>query len=273
VQNPVHQDVLNVLREVSRIRAAHPPNSDVGRLRRMAVEAVAERELAEGRFKNIVSAQNSIQDACSRRLNLAQAVFDAHLERLIDGDPVPIETALRPIHSDPSYYAKIRVLFGVPPINVEDQDLTDGEIDDALRANRLRIGMVPTDSHEALTRQRRGQARIRTLTVINYRGSCAVCDVTDRDLLVASHIVRWADSPEQRGDLSNVICLCRIHDALFEIGYWSLDDGLRPLKRASVASDTIRRLLEAMTSFASPLEYSPGAAALAQHRQRVGLSP
>ena len=238
----------------------------------MAVEAVAERELAEGRFKNIVSARNSIQDACSRRLNLAQAVFDAHLGRLIDGDPVPIEAALRPIHSDPSYYAAIRVLFGVPPINVEDRDLTDGEIDDALRANRLRIGMVPTDSHEAMTRQRKGQARIHTLTVQNYRGSCAVCDVTDPALLVASHIVGWAESPEHRGDLSNVICLCRIHDALFEIGYWSLDDGLRPLKRASVASDTIRRLLEAMTSFASPLEYPPGAAFVARHRQRVGLA-
>lgn len=271
MQNPFHQDVLNVLREVSRIKGAHPPNSEVSWLRRMAVEAVAERELAVGRFKNMVSAQNSIQDACSRRLNLAQAVFDDYLRRLIDGDPVPIERAFSPIQSDASYFAEIRDLFGVPPINVENQDLTDAEIDDALRANRLRLGMVPTDCYETMTRQRRGQARIRTLAVINYRGSCAVCDVTDPDLLVASHIERWADSPERRGDLSNVICLCRIHDALFEIGYWSLDDGLRPVKRTSVASDTIRRILEAITSFASPLEHSPGTASLTQHRQRVGL--
>ena len=124
-------------------------------------------------------------------------------------------------------------------VNVEDRDLTDAEIDQALRTNRLRIGIVPTDSQQALVRQRKGQDRIHRLTVENYRRRCAVCDVMDPALLVASHVVGWAESPEDRGDLSNVICLCRMHDALFETGYWSLADSLELVKKEAVQSRTI----------------------------------
>jgi predicted restriction endonuclease len=128
-------------------------------------------------------------------------------------------------------------------MNVEDQELTDEEIDQALRGNRLLIGIVPTDSQQAQVRQRRGQARIRKLTVANYGARCAVCDVTDHAFLVASHVIGWAEAPEHRGDLANIICLCRIRDALFETGYWSLGDSLSLLKRKNVASITIRQLL------------------------------
>jgi hypothetical protein len=157
------------------------------------------------------------------------------------------------------------------PINVEDRDLTDDEIDQALGTNRLRIGIVPTDSQQALMRQRRGQARIHTLTVENYEGRCAVCDVTDRALLVASHVVGWAEAPEHRGDLSNVICLCRIHDALFEAGYWSLGDSLDLSKREAVTSKTICDVLDGMISFRPPLEHPPARRFVKRHRERAGF--
>ncbi len=157
------------------------------------------------------------------------------------------------------------------PVNVEDQDLADDEIDQALRTNRLRIGMVPTDSQQALLRQRRGQRRIHQLTVENYRGRCAVCDVMDPALLVASHVVGWAEAPESRGDLSNVICLCRIHDALFEAGYWSLGDSLELLKKEAVTSKTIRQLLDGMISFQQPLEHPPAPCFTQHHRERAGF--
>ena len=117
------------------------------------------------------------------------------------------------------------------PINVETEELPDEAIDVALRANRLKIGIVPTDTQQALFRQRKGQARLRFLTLINYGSCCAVCDIADSGMLIASHIVGWAQAAEHRGDLSNVICLCRIHDALFEAGYWSLDDSFGVLKK------------------------------------------
>jgi HNH endonuclease len=158
------------------------------------------------------------------------------------------------------------------PLNVEDQDLTDQEIDQALLMGRLKFGLVPTDSPKALARQRRGQGRIRTLTLANYGGQCAVCDVSDPALLVASHIVGWAEAPEHRGDLSNVICLCRMHDALFEAGYWSLGERLELLKRRAVRSQTIRQLLAIMPRFQVPLENPPAPCFTQHHRERAGLT-
>ena len=76
-------------------------------------------------------------------------------------------------------------------IDVESQDLTDEEIDLTLREERLRIGIVPTDSVVALDRHRRGQERLRLQTLSNYDSMCAVCDVNEAALLITSHIVGW----------------------------------------------------------------------------------
>jgi hypothetical protein len=157
------------------------------------------------------------------------------------------------------------------PINVEDEELTDDEIDRAIRANRLRIGIVATDTQQAKIRQRKGQARIRKLTIEDYRGCCAACDVKDLALLVASHIVPWAEAPEHRGDLRNVICLCRIHDSLFETGYWSLGKDLKLLKKNSITSKTIRHLLDEMTSFRLPLAFPPAPRFVNRHREKSGF--
>jgi hypothetical protein len=145
-------------------------------------------------------------------------------------------------------------------IDVEYEDLPDEAIDRALQANRLRIGMVPTDTPQSRARRRKGQARLRSLTIESYESCCAVCDIRDPGLLIASHIVPWAESPKDRGDLRNVICLCRIHDALFERGYWSLDDNLGLLKRDPIPSRMLQRILGDMTVFRPPLGHPPAQA-------------
>ena len=158
------------------------------------------------------------------------------------------------------------------PIDVEQEDLTDEAIDFALRANRLRLGIVPTDSVPTRMRRRRGQARIRGLITQTYGGQCAVCDVEDNRLLIASHIVGWAESPEHRGNLSNVICLCRFHDALFEAHYWTLTDDLSPLAAPGVTSHTVRVLLEQMVHFRCPNQFRPAVEFVRAHRQRCAFA-
>lgn len=162
-------------------------------------------------------------------------------------------------------------LFLDQPIDVELEDLSDEAIDEALRTNRLRIGIVPTDTQQALVRLRKGQSRLRSLTIENYKSCCAVCDISDTALLVASHIIGWARAPEHRGNLANVICLCRIHDPLFELGYWSLDDELRILKREPPQSMTVRRILGEMTVFHLPLSHTPFPDFVRSHREQAGL--
>jgi predicted restriction endonuclease len=65
---------------------------------------------------------------------------------------------------------------------------------------------------------RRGQNILRKHTLRNYSNKCAMCDIEDIELLIASHIIPWAQDKSKRGILENIICLCMIHDLLFEKG-------------------------------------------------------
>ncbi len=156
------------------------------------------------------------------------------------------------------------------PLDVETEDLPDDALDFALSHEKLRLGSVSTSSEKALARRRRGQDRLRVLTLHNYGSRCALCDVTDERLLVVSHISRWADDPEASGDFSNVICLCRFHDALFEHGYLSLSDDLTVLRKNDGGSRTVALNLEIAEKFQPPPSYPPSPVYLRKHRQRTG---
>jgi hypothetical protein len=130
-------------------------------------------------------------------------------------------------------------------IDVESQDLPDEVIDRAIREGRLCMGRVPTDSALTLARQRRGQERLRCLTLLNYDSTCAL--------------------------FSSVICLCQFHDVLFEQGYWSLADDLTLLRKSPLQSRTIASLLDSALRFRRPHDYPPAASFLRQHRLRWGL--
>jgi len=92
--------------------------------------------------------------------------------------------------------------------------------------------------------------------------------------LVASHIARWADNSEKRGDTSNGLCLCPIHDKAFELGYFSLDDNFRICveKRndhRQIFQEYISRYI-GMTISKGHVE--PDREALAEHRIRSNIS-
>lgn len=157
------------------------------------------------------------------------------------------------------------------PIDAEAAELTDSELEAAIRQRLLRFGRVKTGTVIAEYRQRRGQSKLRDLVLQNYRGQCALCDVSDTELLVASHIVPWADGPDARGDLSNVIGLCCFHDALFERGQWSLNEDLSVVRRSPITSHTLQQLLPERVSFLSPIGYSPEPDYLRFHRERHGF--
>jgi hypothetical protein len=161
----------------------------------------------------------------------------------------------------------------LPRIDVEATDLDDEQLENAIKSSALYFPeTVATGTTIALTRQRRGQEALRRLTIRNYGGRCAVCDVADERLLCASHIIPWAWREETRGYLSNVICLCSFHDVLFELGYWSLDNHLRPVIRASTTSATLRALLAKSLSFRTPRSYAADLSFVQEHRARHGVA-
>jgi len=157
-------------------------------------------------------------------------------------------------------------------IDAVREDFPDDVLDHAAQSGTLVLADVATSDAIQQLRARRGMAAVRRATLLNYGGRCALCDIDDAPLLVASHIARWADHPDARGQLANVICLCRVHDPLFELGYFALSDDLAVVWRPVIASVAIRTWADICTApFRLPIQHAPSIAYLREHRVRVGL--
>lgn len=66
------------------------------------------------------------------------------------------------------------------------------------------------------------QSKFRSDVLFNFDDTCCICGVTEKNLLIASHIVPWADNKRIRLDPSNGLCLFVLYDGLFDKGYFTL---------------------------------------------------
>jgi hypothetical protein len=157
-------------------------------------------------------------------------------------------------------------------IDAVEEDFPEDVLDHAAMSGTLVLSDVAASDATGHSRVRRGMAAVRRATLLNYSGRCALCDVDDVKLLVASHIARWADRPDARGHLANVMCLCRLHDPLFELGYLALSNDLEVLWRPKIVNVAISTWADRCTGkFRPPVMHSPSIAYLLEHRMRVGL--
>ncbi len=94
-------------------------------------------------------------------------------------------------------------------------------IEDILQLNVANfVGM----EKESVIRQRINQDSFRALILANYNEQCAISGLPIPQLLVASHIVPWADDVNNRLNPANGICLSPLYDQAFDKGYI----GVRP---------------------------------------------
>ncbi len=77
---------------------------------------------------------------------------------------------------------------------------------------------------EAVVKVRVNQGVFKDRLLFRYN-RCCLCNVTQKDFLIASHIKPWKDSDEnERLDIDNGLLLCPNHDKAFDRGYISFDD-------------------------------------------------
>lgn len=83
---------------------------------------------------------------------------------------------------------------------------------------------VRTGEQLAQCRRRIGQKDFSIQVRANYEERCCFpgCTIGEPELLVGSHIARWADAAALRGLASNGLCLCLFHDKAFEYGMFTL---------------------------------------------------
>lgn len=161
-------------------------------------------------------------------------------------------------------------IFLAENVNIEHEDFPETAIDAAIKAQKLTFGEIPTGETIGQTRQRIGQQRLRYWTLKYYHHTCALCDVSDERFLVTSHVARWSDLPKGRGDLTNIVCLCRWHDPLVEYGLISFTDDYQILKKPT-KSQMLSIILDHTNTYRLPDEMPLASEYLAIHRERTGF--
>jgi putative restriction endonuclease len=75
-----------------------------------------------------------------------------------------------------------------------------------------------------LVKTRIGQSIFRKMVLDNYDSKCCFSGVDIPQLLVASHIVPWAEREDIRLNPRNGLCLSSLHDRTFDQGFWTLNE-------------------------------------------------
>lgn len=130
---------------------------------------------------------------------------------------------------------------------------------------------------EAVIKQRVNQNVFRSMVLSNYEQHCAISGINIPDLLIASHIIPWADSsPQQKLNPENGICLSALYDKAFDRGLISIlpDDYTVCLSSALLEFETqdyFDRYFKCISGkkITMPIEHMPNRDFLAYHRDVI----
>lgn len=130
----------------------------------------------------------------------------------------------------------------------------------------------------SITKQRKGQDYFRRMILANYGGRCALTGIDIPQLLLASHIIPWAEKSHKRDRLNpcNGICLSALYDKAFDQGLitFSPDDYKVVLSSALLEYETEEYFDRHFSSIAGqqiimPTEHLPNRDFLAYHKEKV----
>lgn len=132
----------------------------------------------------------------------------------------------------------------------------------------------PTDVMRSVP-VRLAQRFFRRTVVASYGGQCCVSGISLKELLVASHIVPWSRSPENRANPRNGLCLSRLHDGAFDRGLITFDSHNRLVLSRRLKSACVGSVLQAAfkafegQQLQAPSHFQPDPKLLEQHRNTI----
>lgn len=111
------------------------------------------------------------------------------------------------------------------------------ELDSNVMENLIYAEITETEKEQVI-KSRVGQSAFKK-ALLGIEKKCRLCGVSNERFLLASHIKPWSQSNNQeRLDFNNGLLLCPNHDALFDKGYISFDEGGTILISNSLDGDT-----------------------------------
>lgn len=129
-----------------------------------------------------------------------------------------------------------------------------------------------------MTKERVNQRFFRKLILDTYDSRCCLTGIAIPDLLVASHIVPWAEDTKNRLNPCNGLCLNALHDKAFDRGLIAFDDHFRlilsPRINDHFDNETIQSNFAAFQGYpiTSPTRFPPDRTFLERHRKAWELS-
>lgn len=128
------------------------------------------------------------------------------------------------------------------------------------------------------TNRRKGQDYFRHMILANYNGRYALTGINIRELLLASHIIPWADKSHKKDRLNpcNGICLSALYDRAFDKGLITISPDDYTVRLSSAlheyeTQDYYDQYFGSVSGrkIALPTEYYPNRDFLAYHRDKV----
>jgi len=123
---------------------------------------------------------------------------------------------------------------------------------------------------ERMVRVRVNQHFFRAAVLAAYDHKCCITGLAVPELLVASHIVPWADDPKQRMNPRNGLCLNALHDRAFDRRLMFFDQDLKVRFRPELKSRADRDGLEWLLAYEGqllrlPRKFRPDLALIHSH--------
>ena len=117
---------------------------------------------------------------------------------------------------------------------------------------------------------RTGQGFFRQTVLTAYRNKCAVTGISNTELLVASHIVPWAQVKSPRLDPTNGICLNAFYDKAFDRGLITFDTDFRLIASSKLTPHTREHVQKYVgQALVMPERFLPSQQHLDYHRNAV----
>ncbi|MGD8405986.1 MAG: HNH endonuclease [Anaerolineales bacterium] len=161
-----------------------------------------------------------------------------------------------------SFSIDVGSYYGIPIPSGQDGEFSISEdfVDYAIENRALEI------------KARQKQSLFRKRVLENFQNQCCLSTVKEENLLIASHIIPWADRIETRLDPANCLCLSYVYDKLFDDGYFSFNDNLKVIvsDQASILSGEIQSILVSIenSKIREPQNYPISLDYIKYHRQK-----
>lgn len=142
------------------------------------------------------------------------------------------------------------------------------------RADEFPLTDFTGETRQAIVQQRVKQNFFRRAVLSSYRDRCCISGLSDKRLLVASHIVPWSADKANRLNPSNGLCLSAIHDKAFDNHLFTLSDDWHVVLSSRIKSSKDTFLREVFwpsdgKQIEMPERFAPDPSFIAKHRRTM----